>query len=125
MSLQAYEWIAFDGADAGSDIALGIAPARWLVVTPPESWLAERAQAQQAGRGVLTDVSGRWAPVDIAPGSRAWSAAAPLDLVLQRRDVAALWIFDCPVLIVRCNGETRVLVEASYAHSLRAMVARL
>jgi hypothetical protein len=125
MSLPAFEWIAFDGADAGTDLALGVAPARWLVVGPPESWLAERAQAQHAGRGTLIDVSGRWIPVDVAQDSRALIAAAPLELILLDKDVAPLWIFDCPVLIVRCNGEIRVLAEASYAHSLRAMLARL
>ena len=125
MSLSAYEWVAFDGGDASSDIALAIAPARWLVVAPQEAWLAERAQAARAGRGALIDVSGRWVPVEIAPDSPALSAAAPLELYLRDRDVAALWMFDCPVLIVRCNGEIRLLVEASYAHSLRAMLARL
>jgi sarcosine oxidase gamma subunit len=125
MSLPAFEWVAFDGAGAGSDLALPIAPARWLVVAPKEPWLTERAQAEQAGHGALTDVSGRWVPVDIAQGSQVLNAAAPLDLMLREREVAALWIFDCPVLIVRCNGDTRVLVEASYAHSLRAMLARL
>jgi sarcosine oxidase gamma subunit len=125
MSLPAFEWVAFDGADAGTGIALKVAPARWLVVAPEESWLAERAQAQHAGRGTLIDVSGRWIAVDIAQDSRALSAGAPLELILRDRDVASLWIFDCPVLIVRCSGEIRVLAEASYAHSLRAMLARL
>jgi sarcosine oxidase gamma subunit len=125
MSLSAYEWIAFDGADARSDIALAIAPARWLVVAPEQAWLAARAQDAEAGRGALVDVSGRWVPVDIAQDSPALSAAAPLELYLRDRDVASLWIFDCPVLVVRCNGEIRLSVEASYAHSLRAMLARL
>ena len=125
MNLPAYEWVAFDGADAGTDLALSVAPARWLVVAPPESWLTERARAQTSGRGSLIDVSGRWIPVDIAEDVGALSAAAPLELIMRGRDVATLWIFDCPVLIVRCNGETRVLAEASYVHSLRAMLARL
>jgi sarcosine oxidase gamma subunit len=125
MSLPAFEWVAFDGAGAGTDLALGVAPARWLMVAPQESWLDERAQAEKAGRGALIDVSGRWMPVDLARNPHALDAAAPLDLILRDRDVASLWIFDCPVLIVRCNGETRLLVEASYAHSLRAMLARL
>ena len=101
MSLPAFEWVAFDGAGAGTDIALSVAPARWLVVAPQESWLTARALAEQAGHGTLIDVSGRWVPVDIAQDSQPLSAAAPLDLILRDRDVAALWIFDCPVLIVR------------------------
>jgi sarcosine oxidase gamma subunit len=125
MSRPAFEWIAFDGADAATDIAIAIAPARWLVVAPQESWLKDRARAEEAGRGALTDVSGRWVPVDLERNPRALDAAAPVDLILRDREVASLWIFDCPVLIVRCNGEIRALVEASYAHSLRAMLARL
>jgi|HubBroStandDraft_5_1064220.scaffolds.fasta_scaffold142312_2 hypothetical protein len=125
MSLPAFEWIAFDGADAATDIALAIAPARWLVVAPQASWLDDREQAEKAGRGALTDVSGRWVPVDLDRNPHALDAAAPVDLILRDREVASLWIFDCPVLIVRCNGEIRLLVEASYAHSLRAMLARL
>jgi sarcosine oxidase gamma subunit len=125
MSLPAFEWIAFDGAGAGTDIALGVAPARWLVVAPPRAWLEERELAEKAGRGALIDVSGRWVPVDLDRHPQALDAAAPVDLILRDREVASLWIFDCPVLIVRCKGETRLLVEASYAHSLRAMLARL
>ena len=125
MSLSTYEWVAFDGGDPGSDIALAIAPSRWLLVAPPVAWLAKRAQEQQAGHGALIDVSGRWEPVDISQNLHALRGAAPLELVLRDRKVASLWIYDCPVLIVRCNGEIRVLVEASYAHSLRAMWARL
>jgi sarcosine oxidase gamma subunit len=125
MNLSAYEWVAFGGGDPGSDIALAIAPSRWLVVAPPAAWLAERAQEERVGHGALIDVSGRWVPVDIAHNPHVLSGAAPLELILKDREVASLWIHDCPVLIVRCNGETRVLVEASYAHSLRAMLARL
>jgi sarcosine oxidase gamma subunit len=125
MSLAAFEWVAFDGAGAGTDLALGVAPARWLVVAPPEAWLKERGQAEKAGRGALFDVSGRWVPVDLAHNPDTVNAAVPLDVILRDRDVASTWIFDCPVLIVRCTGEVRLLVEASYAHSLRAMLARL
>ncbi len=125
MSLSAYEWIAFDGEEPASDIALAVAPSRWLVIGPPASWLTDRAQQQLAGHGALIDVSGRWVPVNPGGDLRALNAALPLELYLRDREVAPAWIFDCPVLIVRCNGETRLLVEASYAHSLRAMLARL
>jgi sarcosine oxidase gamma subunit len=125
MSLPAFEWVSFDGADAGTDLALGIAPARWLVVGPQQAWLDERGEAENAGRGALIDVSGRWVAVDLARTPDAVNAAAPSDVVLWERDVASTWIFDCPVLIVRCQDEVRLLVEASYAHSLRAMLARL
>jgi sarcosine oxidase gamma subunit len=125
MSLPAFEWIAFDGTDAATGMALAIAPARWLVVAPQESWLEDRALAEKAGRGALIDVSGRWVPVDLDRNPKALDAAASVDLILRDREVASLWIFDCPVLIVRCDGEIRLLVEASYAHSLRAMLARL
>jgi sarcosine oxidase gamma subunit len=125
MSLPAFEWISFDGAGAGTDLALAIAPSRWLVVSPPPAWLEARAQAETAGHGSLTDVSGRWVAVDLCGNPQALQSAAPVELILRDREVAALWLFDCPVLLVRCQGETRLLVEASYAHSLRAMLARI
>ncbi len=131
-----FEWCTFDGslplAPPAPQRVLHIAPARWLIVAPGEAWLAELAAAQRAGRGVLTDVTGRWVPVappgvaaSTNPADHALNAAAPLGLVLRDRDVAALWAFDCPVLIVRHPDRIEVLVEASYASSFATMVAGL
>ena len=136
MNLAAFEWCAFTGrlpvAQPGSGQALHIAPARWLLLGPNDAWLAQLARAEQAGRGALTDVTGRWESVAM-PGStppagladHPLNAAAPLELVLRDRDVASLWAFDCPVLIVRHADRIEVLVEASYACSFRAMLAGL
>ena len=117
MSLPAWEWVAFDGAlpgePRGAGTALHIGPARWLLVAPGEPWLEELAAAGRRGQGALTDVSGRWVPVefpaDETDGGAAHplAAAVPLELVLRDRDVAALWAFDCPVLVVRRGGENR------------------
>ena len=59
------------------------------------------------------------------PSFHPLSAALPLELVLAGREAAITWVFDCPVIIVRRNTHTGVLVEASYEHSFRAMLATL
>ena len=52
MTLPAFEWQAFDGTLPGTPRAasapLHIGPARWLLVAPQDSWLAELDAAQQA-----------------------------------------------------------------------------
>lgn len=140
MTPAAWEWHSFDGQLPGTPRAgsapLHVGPGRWLLVAAQEAWIAELQAAQQDGRGALVDVSGRWVPFEFVDGghdegdpadsaTHPLAAAAPLDLLLKDRDVAALWMFDCPVLLVRRNGATGVLVEASYAHSFRAMLATL
>ena len=139
MTLPTYEWIAFDGrlpgVPRGAGAPLHIGPARWLLIAPQESWLAVLHTAEQGGRGCLTEVTGRWAAVEFAlPDARAadplsaahpLSAALPLERVLADREAAAAWVFDCPVIVVRRNGRIGVLVEASYEHSFRAMIATL
>jgi sarcosine oxidase gamma subunit len=132
MSPRAFEWCAFDGGMPGAAVALHVAPARWLLLEPDAARLAELTDAEQAGRGALTDVSGRWVRVEMPGGAapvrladHALNAAAPLELVLRGRGVASLWAFDCPVLIVRHDDRIEVLVEASYAASFRALVAGL
>ena len=141
MTLHAYEWIAFDGRLPGVARAAGaplqIGPARWLLIAPQASWLEVLHTAELGGRGALTEVTGRWVAVEFTTGDAAdgavsaaahshpLSAALPLELVLAGREAAITWVFDCPVIIVRRNTHTGVLVEASYEHSFRAMLATL
>jgi sarcosine oxidase gamma subunit len=139
MMLPTYEWVTFDGrlpgVPRGAGAPLHIGPARWLLIAPQEAWLAVLHTAEQGGRGCLTDVTGRWIAVEFeAPGTNApqmpsaahpLSAALPLDRVLAQREAAVAWVFDCPVIVVRRNGRVGVLVEASYEHSFRAMIATL
>jgi len=131
MTLPAYEWVAFDGrlpgVPRGAGAPLHIGPARWLLIAPQESWLEVLQAAELGGHGALTEVSGRWVAVEFAAGGGAHplSAALPLERVLADREAATTWAFDCPVIIVRRNSHIGVLVEASYEHSFRAMLATL
>jgi hypothetical protein len=129
----AYEWIAFEGdlpAHAGARVVLHHAPGRWLLLGPDEHCLRELRAVEAAGTGALIEVSARWEPIEwpqthMTLADHPLNAAAPLDLVLQGRDVASLWMFDCPVLLTRSGVHIGVWVEASYASSFRAMLARL
>lgn len=130
MRLPAYEWVAFDGrlpgVPRGAGAPLHTGPDRWLLVAPQEDWLAVLQTAEQGGRGCLIDVTGRWVAVEFAAAAaHPLSAALPLELVLEEREAASAWVFDCPVIVVRRNGRIGVLVEASYEHSFRAMIATL
>ena len=136
MTLPAYEWVAFDGrlpgVPRGAGAPLPIGPARWLLIAPQETWLEVLHTAELGSRGVLTEVTGRWVAVEfpVADGTAAvrphpLTAALPLERVLDGREAAITWVFDCPVVIVRRNAEIGVLVEASYEHSFRAMLATL
>jgi hypothetical protein len=129
MTLPACEWVAFDGRLPGVPRAAGeplqIGPARWLLIAPQAAWLDVLHSAELGGRGALTDVTGRWVAVEFAAQSDPLSAALPLERMLAGREVAMTWAFDCPVIVVRRAGGTGVLVEASYEHSFRAMLATL
>lgn len=141
-----FEWTAFEAGlppaktlkirpgmvirdGSGRAVALHPAPAQWLLPQPVESWLTELHAAQAQGRGVLTDVTGRWrvvhTPASTPTAARfivphPLAAAMPLELYLRDREVAALWVFDCPVLVLRQGTGIDVWVEASYEAGLRA-----
>jgi hypothetical protein len=122
-----FEWCSFEGglplADRGDAYALHHAPVRWLLPNLSAAGLSALSEAAAAGRGALTEVTGRWQLIHIP--QHLLSAALPLDLMLQGRDVAALWLFDSPVLVSRRAAAIEVWVEASYASSLRALLATL
>jgi hypothetical protein len=78
---------------------------------------------------VLTDITGRWrvvhTPAPAPTGARCivphpLAGAMPIELYLRGREVAALWVFDCPVLVLRQGAGLDVWVEASYEAGLRA-----
>lgn len=126
-----HEWISFDGAlPSGAADAEGVnhAPGRWLLDCEDGTLRNALLAAEVTGAGVLIDVRERWIELNCGPATlteHPLNAAAPLGLVLRNRDNALLWVFDCPVLLLRSGQHVRVLVERSYAHSLRAMLARL
>lgn len=117
----------------GRALALHFAPARWLLLSPAARWLGVLSAAAARGRGVLSDVTGRWRYIEISMGAdragrtdHPLSAGAPLDMILRERDVASLLVFDCPVLIARrAAAGFEVWVEASYEASFREMLAKI
>ena len=115
----------------GQGCALHIGPDRWLIAAPSPATMATLEQAQRQGDGAGAEVTGKWRRVRLVvlPGERARThplcAALPVDLVLADRECASLWAFDCPVIVVRSDGELELWVEASYEASLLEMLATL
>ncbi len=116
----------------GTPICLHPAPDRWLVPDAPEPLVAALQSAERDGQGACVEVSGRWRVLRLAPGAEATatphplSAAMPLALVLAERGCAALWAFDCPVIVAADDGGGHdVWLEASYESSFTAMLATL
>jgi len=115
----------------GKLLSMHPAPDRWLLPDPPASLLDSLDQAERQELGVCTDVSGRWRTLVIVPvegtGSQSHplSAAMPLALVLAERGCAALWAFDCPVIVATNALGHEIWVEASYQASFIAMLATL
>jgi hypothetical protein len=56
---------------------------------------------------------------------RVLSSDADLTLVLCDRECAAVWLFDCPTILVTMQGGFEAWVEASYLHSFVANAARI
>jgi len=144
MSVQpAFEWYAFDAAAplagaeragavvrdaAGRARALHFAPQRWLLPQPDDALLGQLLARESSAGGVLCDVTGRWCLLELpspAAGRHPLQAAAAPELVLRDRDAAALWLFDCPVLLARGAAGFEVWVESSYADGFRAMLDRI
>jgi len=112
----------------GAGRSLHYAPDRWLIPLPAPSTLEELERAANAGGGVLTEVSGKWLLIRVAGAAIAGAAQAepsttPLaagfakELVLKDRDCAALWLFDCPVIVSRDAPDLEIWLEASYEAS--------
>lgn len=115
--------------DQGGVLGLHYAPTRWLIPEPDVTLLTALKEAQSSGQGLLTDVTGRWRVLRASaakpsavlqpPMPHALSAGMPVELYLRGRDVAALWLFDCPVLVVRGDSNFEIWVEASYEAGFR------
>ena len=144
-----YEWTAYGalpaelGANAprpgavciaadGGTVSLHPAPARWLLPDVAPAVVAALDAAQRAQAGVLTDVTGKWRRLRFVATDRAAPAQAhplssglPIELLLNDRDCAATWVFDCPVIVARCAEELETWIEASYEASFVELLATL
>lgn len=139
-----HEWQGFTGApeclgsgaddpgrvtrhDDGRVLAAHHAPRRWLLPDPGRGVIAALLNA--TGTGVLSEVNGKWREVLLPGAASATDPVHPVrasfacDLVLARRDCAALWLFDCPLVIARDARDLTLWLEASYEASFRASLA--
>lgn len=146
--LPCFEWLAFTAAalpavidrradgvvvrlDATGALALHPAPGRWVLAGAQESLLDSLRALAHEGDGVLTEVSGKWCRFAFTgqPGAGAdghpLASGVALGEVLEGRACAALWLFDCPAMIVTIDGDFEAWVEASYAPAFAAVLADL
>ena len=80
---------------------------------------------------MLSEVNGKWREI-LLPGAASASepvhpvrASFACDLVLARRDCAALWLFDCPLVIARDARDLTLWLEASFEASFTASLRLL
>jgi len=96
---------------------LQFAPGRWLLPAPSATSEALLDAAARAGQGAKIDVSGKWEHLTIAgPGAaRLLACAIEIESVLERRECAALRLFDCPAIVARRDDGYELWVQSSYA----------
>ena len=115
----------------GAGQSLHYAPGRWLIPNAEPSTLADLERAAAVGEGALTEVSGKWLRIVIAGAaladSREWPLAAGFarEHLLKDRDCAALWLFDCPVVVSMAGPDLDIWLEASYEASFLSMLESL
>ena len=115
--------------DDGRILTLHHSPNRWLLPQADPALVATLGAAGDAG--VLSEVNGKWREI-LLPGAASASdpvhpvrASFACDLVLARRDCAALWLFDCPLVIARDARDLTLWLEASFEASFRASLRLL
>jgi sarcosine oxidase gamma subunit len=113
-----------NGSRAGRAALLHFAPGRFLAPAPTPDTERRLHALQAAGAGAVFDVEGKWQAFALtAPGAeRALSSTIDLAQALGGRDCAALYLFDCPAVLSRCEGGFDVWVEASYAVAFRELL---
>ena len=112
---------------AGRPVLLHFAPARWLAPAPQADVTALLEMAIRAGAGAVVDVAGKWQVLELlGPGAtRLLASTVDVEAVLERRECAAVTLFDCPAVLARLPDGFVVWVKASYAADFVAAVERL
>jgi sarcosine oxidase gamma subunit len=107
-------------------LLLHFAPGRWLAPDASPETRALLVQAQEAGTGVLLDVTGKWDALVIrGPGAaRLLACDIAIGSVLQDRDCAAITLFDCPAAVARVAEGFALWVQSSYTADFMACAER-
>ena len=97
-------------------VLMHYAPGRWLAPTPDAGTLSLLAEAQQAGTGIMVEVTGKWDTLRIlGPGAaRLLACTINWHMVLEERDCAAVTLFDCPAILMRAADGFAIWVQSSY-----------
>jgi hypothetical protein len=108
----------------GDDTAclLQFAPGRVLAPDPSAATEALLDAATSQGAGNRIDVTGKWEHFFIRGpgGARLLACTVELNAVLDKRDCAAVTLFDCPGIVARCLDGFELWVQSSYARDFLA-----
>ena len=76
------------------------------------------------GSVVEVDVTGEWRGMSLPEpfALRMISTAIHTERVLRDRNCAAIRLFDCPVVLLRLDGQFHLFVQSSYEYSLRKAI---
>lgn len=96
---------------------LQFAPGRMLAPDPSAATEALLDAAASTGAGTRIDVTGKWERYIIrGPGAaRLLACTVELNAVLDKRDCAAVTLFDCPAIVAKCGDGFDLWVQSSYA----------
>jgi hypothetical protein len=123
---EAADWPTDAGAAIrdGDDSAclLHFAPGRVLAPDPSAATEGLLDAAASHGAGSRIDVTGKWKHYIILGPSAARLLACSIELgaVLEKRDCAAVTLFDCPAIVARCRAGFDIWVQSSYARDFLA-----
>jgi hypothetical protein len=107
-------------------ILLHFAPGRVLAPDPSAATEAVLDAATTQGAGTRIDATGKWAHYVIAGPDAARLLACTIELgsVLDKRECAAVTLFDCPAVIARTHTGFELWLQSSYGADFLATAER-
>lgn len=107
-------------------ILLHFAPGRVLAPDPSAATEALLDAAAAQGVGSSIDVTGKWEHYIIAgpDAARLLACAIEVGAVLEKRECAAVTLFDCPAVIARAHAGFELWLQSSYSADFLATAER-
>ncbi|MGH8252456.1 MAG: hypothetical protein ACRES2_00325 [Steroidobacteraceae bacterium] len=140
LEFAAYRWPQTNGAtpswpvDAGAVVRdsndaaslLHFAPGRVLAPDPSAATETLLDVAAAGGAGTRIDATGKWEHYIVRGlgAARLLACAIELGAVLDKRDCAAVTLFDCPAIVAKWRDGFELWIQSSYAGDFLATAQR-